>query len=31
MIVIDVAQYESAAFIQRTLKHDNFNTKAKRK
>ena len=30
LIYLDVAQYESAAFIRRTLKHPDFNTKAKR-
>lgn len=30
LIYLDVAQYESAAFIRRTLKHLDFNTKAKR-
>jgi hypothetical protein len=30
LIYLDVAQYESATFIRRTLKHHDFNTKAKR-
>ncbi len=30
LIYLDVAQYESAAFIRRTLKHSDLNTKAKR-
>lgn len=30
LVYLDVAQYESAAFIRRTLKHHDFNTKAKR-
>jgi len=30
LIILDVAQYESAAFIRKTLKHPHFNTKAKR-
>ncbi|WP_420641029.1 hypothetical protein [Candidatus Leptofilum sp.] len=30
LIYVDVAQYESAAFIRRTLKHRDFDTKAKR-
>ncbi len=30
LLYLDVAQYESAAFIRRTLKHSDFNTKAKR-
>ena len=30
LIYLDVAQYESAAFIRRTLKHTDLNTKAKR-
>lgn len=30
LIYIDVAQYESAAFIRRTLKHTVLSTKAKR-
>lgn len=30
LIYLDVAQYESAAFIRRTLKHPALNTKAKR-
>jgi hypothetical protein len=30
LIYLDVAQYESAAFIRRTLRDANFDTKAKR-
>ncbi len=30
LIYLDVAQYESAAFIRRTLKHPDLNTKAQR-
>jgi len=30
LIYLDVAQYESAAFVRRTLKHNDLNTKAKR-
>jgi hypothetical protein len=30
LVYVDVAQYESAAFIRRTLKHQEFNTKARR-
>ena len=30
LVYLDVTQYESAAFIRRTLKHPEFNTKAKR-
>jgi hypothetical protein len=30
LIYLDVAQYESAAFVRRTLKHPQFNTTAKR-
>lgn len=30
LIYLDVAQYESAAFIRRTLKHPDLSTKAKR-
>lgn len=30
LIYLDVAQYESAVFIRRTLKHPALNTKAKR-
>ena len=30
LIYLDVAQYESAAFIRRTLKHPALNTKSKR-
>jgi len=30
LIYLDVAQYESAAFVRRTLKHHDLNTRAKR-
>jgi hypothetical protein len=30
LIYLDVAQYESATFVRRTLKHPDFDTKAKR-
>lgn len=30
LVYLDVAQYESASFIRRTLKHSALNTKAKR-
>lgn len=30
LIYLDVAQYESATFIRRTLRHNDFDTKAKR-
>ena len=30
LVYLDVAQYESAAFIRRTLKHSALNTKSKR-
>jgi hypothetical protein len=30
LIYLDIAQYESAVFIRRILKHPNFNTRAKR-
>ncbi|HFE65712.1 MAG TPA: hypothetical protein ENJ93_00495 [Chloroflexi bacterium] len=30
LVYLDVGQYESASFIRRTLKHPDFNTKAKR-
>lgn len=30
LVYVDVAQYEAAAFVRRTLGHKNFDTKAKR-
>jgi hypothetical protein len=30
LVVLDVGQYEVASFIRRILKHERFNTKAKR-